>query len=135
MPARDQRDWMWSEACIVMERAARVHRELFRPGRELGPAPSWEPPIDIFETELAVEIIVALPGVEPKDLAIELKSGEVVVSGYRRLPQFRRETAIHRLEIPHGRFERRILISAGRLALTRSELDGGCLRLVLAKQD
>jgi HSP20 family molecular chaperone IbpA len=134
MAEPSSRDWMWNEACMMMERAARMHREFFRPGPHHELAPGWEPPIDIFETDIAVEIIVALPGVEPKDLAVELKSGEVVVSGYRRLPQFRRETAIHRLEIPHGRFERRILISAGLLELTRSELDGGCLRLVLAKR-
>jgi HSP20 family molecular chaperone IbpA len=128
------RDWMWNEACTMIERAERMHREFFRPGPHHEAEPVWEPPIDVFETDTAIEIIVALPGVEPKDLAVELNSGEVVVSGYRGLPHFRRKTTIHRLEIPHGRFERRILMSEALLELTRSELEGGCLRLVLAKR-
>jgi HSP20 family molecular chaperone IbpA len=124
---------MWSEACMLMERAARMHRQFFQPGPHLVPAPGWEPPIDVFETDIGVEIIVALPGVEAKDLNVELVGSEIIVSGYRRLPQFKRETAVHRLEIPHGCFERRIALSMGRLALSRSELESGCLRLALEK--
>jgi HSP20 family molecular chaperone IbpA len=125
---------MWNEAWMLMERAARMHRQFFQPGSHLAPAPGWEPPIDVFETDIAIEIIVALPGVEAKDLEVELVGSEIIVSGYRRLPEFRRETAIHRLEIPHGRFERRIGLSAGRLELTQSGLESGCLRLALTKR-
>jgi HSP20 family protein len=131
MAGPDSPGWMWNEAWMMMERAARMRRQFFQPGSHLAPAPGWEPPIDVFETDIAVEIIVALPGVEAKDLEVALIGSEIVVSGYRRLPKFKRETAIHRLEIPHGRFERRIGLSAGRLELTRSELESGCLRLVL----
>jgi len=117
---------------MLMERAARMHRQAFQPTPQYA-EPAWEPPIDIFETRAAVEIIVALPGVEPKDLEVSLVGNEVVVSGYRRLPALRRETAIHRLEIPHGRFNRRIGLNTGPLEVARSELEGGCLRLVLTK--
>ncbi len=134
MAASDSRDWMWNEACMRMERAARMHRQFFQPGPDLAPAPGWEPPIDVFETDRVVEIFVALPGVEPKDLEVGLDGTEVVIRGFRRLPTFTRETAIHRLEIPHGRFERRIRMSAARLKLTQSELESGCLRLVLTKR-
>jgi HSP20 family protein len=134
MAAPSSRDWMWNEAWMLMERAARMHRQFFKPGPQHASSPSWEPPIDIFETDIAVEIIVALPGIEPDDLKVELIGNEITVSGFRRLPPFRRETAIHRLEIPHGRFERRIGLSTGRLELARSELECGCLRLVLTKR-
>ena len=50
-----------------------------------------------------------------------------VVAGLRRLPAAARGAAIHRLEIPHGRFERRIRLPAARLELDRSELANGCL--------
>ena len=53
-----------------------------------------------------------------------------VIADFGRLPAFRRETVIHRLEIPHGRFERRIRLSTGKLReLARSELERGCLML------
>ena len=134
MAAPDSRDWMWNEACMLMERATRMHRQFFQPGPHLAPAPGWEPPIDVFETGIGVDIIVALPGVEADDLKVELVGSEIIVSGYRRLPQFKRETAVHRLEIPHGRFERHIALSMGRLELMRSELESGCLRLALKKR-
>ena len=62
---------MWDEACALMERAARMQRQFFQPAPSSS-SPGWEPPIDVFETDRAVEIIVALPGVEPKDLKIEV---------------------------------------------------------------
>ena len=37
--ARDvARDWMWSEACEMLARAERMHREVFRPARHAGAA-------------------------------------------------------------------------------------------------
>ena len=44
------RDWMWSEACDMLARAERMHRELFRPAGSQARQPAWEPPVDILET-------------------------------------------------------------------------------------
>jgi HSP20 family protein len=134
MTADDPRDWMWNEAYALIERATRLHRHAFQPGLLSAPLPSWEPPIDVFETDRAVLIIAALPGVEPEELKVELDGNEVIISGLRRLPMTSRETAIHRLEIPCGRFERRIRLEMGRLELDRSELASGCLSLHLTKR-
>jgi HSP20 family protein len=45
-----------------------------------------------------------------------------------------RGSAIQRLEIPYGRFMRRISLSAARLELERTDLVRGCLSLRLIKQ-
>ena len=60
------RDWMWSEACEMLARAERLHRELFRPTGLAERLPVWEPPVDIIETDREVLVLVALPGVAPK---------------------------------------------------------------------
>ena len=133
MTVRDPRDWMWDEACALMERAARMQRRFFQPAAGSSPSPGWEPPIDVFETDRTLEIIAALPGVEPKDLKIEVDGNEVVIRGLRQLPPITRNTAIHRLEIPHGRFERRIRLSTPAFAIAQFELERGCLMLRLAK--
>ena len=40
--ARDvARDWMWSEACEMLARAERMHRELFRPAGTEARLPAW----------------------------------------------------------------------------------------------
>jgi HSP20 family protein len=56
-----------------------------------------------------------------------------VVRGARALPSIPDGAAIHRLEIPHGHFERRIVLQAGRLELARREVTDGCLLLGFTK--
>jgi HSP20 family protein len=134
MTAHDPCDWMWNEACTQIERAARMHRQFFQPGLRSAPTPGWEPPIDIFENEHAIHIVAAMPGVAPQDFKIEVNGSEVVISGLRRLPALPPGAAIHRLEIPHGHFERRVHLSAVELKLAHSELASGCLTLRLTKR-
>jgi HSP20 family molecular chaperone IbpA len=131
MNSADPRNWMWSEACAMLERAERLHRQFFQPGP--AETAAWEPPIDVFETGSEVRVVAALPGVEPRDLKVFVGNGELVIAGTRRPPALAQEAVIHRLEVPYGRFERRIPISAA-LELTRSELVSGCLTLSLAKR-
>jgi HSP20 family protein len=107
MTVRDPRDWMWDEACALMERAARMQRQFFQPAPSSS-SPGWEPPI-------------------------EVEGNDVVISGFRQLPAVTRNTAIHRLEIPHGRFERRIRLSTAAFAVAQFELERGCLMLRLEK--
>jgi HSP20 family molecular chaperone IbpA len=102
------RDWMWSEAFAMLARAERLHREVFRPGRSLSPLPVWEPPVDILETARAVLILVALPGVNSDQVEATISGSDLVISGTRVLPSELRTAVIHRLELPQGRFERRL---------------------------
>ena len=133
MAIGDPRSWMWEEACATLERAERLHRQFFQPAHSPALAPNWEPPVDILETEREIWIFAALPGVETNDLEVSVESGVLVVAGLRRLPASVRGARIHRLEIPHGRFERRIRLPAGHLELGPSELTSGCLVLSLTK--
>jgi HSP20 family molecular chaperone IbpA len=80
-----------------------------------------------------MRVIVALPGVGPQDFKVYFDSGELVITGLRELPAVTRAAAIHRLEIPYGRFERRIPLP-GAVDIERSDLVRGCLSLTLTKQ-
>jgi HSP20 family molecular chaperone IbpA len=124
---------MWIEACVVIERAERLHRQAFQPMPGATQGAQWEPPIDVLETDRGLLIIVALPGVEVLDLDISITGDGLLVAGMRRLPAIARSASIRRLEIPHGRFERLIRLPAARLHLEQWELDRGCLTLFLAK--
>jgi HSP20 family protein len=133
MSAADARRWMWAEACAMIERAEQLHRQFFEPNLAVAAA-CWEPPIDIFEDERELSIIAALPGVETQDLEISVEAGTLIVAGVRRLPKVARGTVIHRLEIPHGRFERRVRLPVGAWTVERLTLLNGCLRLSLTKR-
>jgi HSP20 family protein len=134
MAGADPRNWMWAEACAMIERAEHMHRHFFQPGSAAAPAASWEPPIDVFESEHDLLIVVALPGVDTHDIEISSEGAVLRVAGVRRLPAAVRGTDIVRLEIPQGRFERRIRLPAARWELSRSSLVNGCLLLNLTKQ-
>jgi HSP20 family protein len=125
---------MWGEACAMIERAERLHRQFFQPSLDDIQVGKWEPPVDIFETGRELWIIAALPGVEPEDLDVSLGLDGLVVTGVRRLAPAAPVANILRLEIPHGRFERRIRLPAARLELDRSEFSRGCLYLRLSKR-
>ena len=133
MKVRDPTHWMWGEALAVLERADRLHRQFFRLGATRHASPTWEPPVDIFETERQLIVVVALPGVALDQLAIEIEAAAIVVRGQRRLPGHACSARIHRLELPYGRFERRIELPPQQLRLGEQRLDNGCLTLALTK--
>jgi len=72
--------------------------------------------------------------VDTQDIEISSEAAILRVAGVRRLPAAVRGTDIVRLEIPQGRFERRIRLPAARWELSRSSLVNGCLLLNLTKQ-
>ena len=127
------RDWMWSEACEMLARAEGTHRELFRPAGSPARQPAWEPPVDILETDFEVLALVALPGVNPETVEAVIEDGELVIAGTRSYPPVLRTATIHRLELPQGRFYRRLRLPAGRYSGVRRAVADGCLVITLQK--
>jgi len=128
---RDPKNQMWAEACGLIKQAEQLHRQFFEPCGGARTA-RWEPPVDVFETERQLWIIAALPGVAPEAVHVEIEGQTLVIAGIRPLPTSGRNAHIVRLEIPYGRFERRLTLSA-RLRLAERELANGCLVLTFAK--
>ena len=136
-PAVTDRDpnetWMWERARSLLDQADRLQRSFFAPQRPGMRHPSWEPPADVFETPGEVWVIVVLPGVAPESVQVHVSEHDVTVCGERALPPAFRSAVVHRLEIPHGRFERRVSLPPGQYELARRELLNGCLFLGLSK--
>jgi HSP20 family molecular chaperone IbpA len=129
---RDPKQQMWAEACALLKQAEALHRQFFEPARSGAQTARWEPPVDIFETERELCVIAALPGVAPEAVRVEIEGPTLVIAGSRPLPTKGRNANIVRLEIPYGRFERRIMLSS-RLRLSARELLNGCLLLTFSK--
>ena len=96
-------------------------------------APAWEPPVDVLETDREVLVLIALPGVDPDRVEAVIEDGDLVVAGARVLPRELRTAIIHRLELPQGRFERRVPLPAGRYGGVRRAVANGCLLITLRK--
>jgi HSP20 family protein len=133
MRDRDLAGWMWAEACELVDQAERLHRQFFRIGAPRERTTAWEPPVDMFETEDTISISIALPGVDTEHIKVVLDEDLLAVTGVRPLPTQGQKMLIHRLEIPYGRFERRIRLPARAMKLADSTLNHGLLVLTLLK--
>lgn len=125
---RSATNLMWADALAIVARADRLHREFFRPA-----ATGWEPPVDLLETPGELILIAALPGVCAADVELVVSHRELAIVGVRRLPALPGPTRVHRMELPHGRFERHIALPPGSYELVRRDLLDGCLTIVLRK--
>ena len=113
----------------MLARAERLHREFFRPTT----LPVWEPPADILETEREILVIVALPGVPAASIEAVIEDCHLVVGGTRVLPAELRTATIHRLELPQGRFQRRLPLPPGHYSAVQRAVADGCLLVKLEK--
>src|SRR5579863_1917832 len=103
--ANDQHDWMWSEALSMLARAERMHQQMFQPAAAGRAQIAWQPPVDVLETDHAVLVLAALPGVDVAKVEVAIEGGVLVIAGQRAVPPELRVAIIHRLELPQGRFE------------------------------
>lgn len=122
--------WMWERARNLIDQAERLQQQF---AQRRGDSGGWAPPVDVFESKTEVLILAAIPGVAAGDISIGFDGMSVTISGTRNLPAPLRRGVIHRLEIPNGRFERRVQLPVECDAVTRQELASGCLLVGLRK--
>ncbi|MDA8232574.1 MAG: Hsp20/alpha crystallin family protein [Magnetospirillum sp.] len=132
MTERTSRDWLWAYACEIIIQAESLRGSFLRPLPRKAGEPAWQAPADVFETDTELVVIVALPGVPPDSVDIGLDDGQLSVRGERRLP-LTEGTLLRQVEIPHGRFERRLTLPPGRYRLAERTMADGCLRLSFHK--
>lgn len=130
--SRDPGNWMFGEALELLRRAEQLQTQFFRFGS--GGA-RWEPPVDVYEDEREIRVLVALPGVNPNHVEVLVENDVLVIHGVRPLPEASQAATIRRLEIPHGRFERRIAMPQGEFRLSAKHLENGCLLVRLARAE
>jgi HSP20 family molecular chaperone IbpA len=132
MATRKPDVWMWAQMRAMMNEADEMRGRFFEL-RKGGAKPTWEPPADVIETATELLVLVALPGVDPNTAEAAIQNGELIVGGTRRLPDSLRNSRIHRMELPYGRFEKRIPLPPGRYDAVKREAADGCLLIRLHK--
>ena len=132
MRRQDTMAWMLTEAVEQLQRADRLQRQFFRMGQGRA-VPCWEPPVDVVASQGELRVVIALPGVTLDCLDVALEDSAIVVRGERPLGTGLLAGEIIRLEIPYGRFERRIPLPYGIYRLAEMQLENGCLRLHLER--
>ncbi len=142
MSAQDWDFIVWRRANDLLEQAERIHRNFIqveagaRYRVSHGRTPSWEPPVNVVETDESLWVISALSGVAADRVSVRLEGRELVIAGERPLPQCCHDGELKLWEIPLGRFERRLRLVGGEHPLSVGEIafQDGLLTIQIRKQ-
>lgn len=126
---------LWELALTAMERAGKLQSQFFRFAGQPAGDPIWEPPVELVEHDGRLLLTVALPGVRPAAIDLRLEGNILAILAERPLPHAFSGGKVHRLEIPYGRFERRLQLPPGPYQLVQRHAEDGCLLLVLQRLD
>ena len=75
------------------------------------PTLRFVPSIDLVESESSYLVTVDLPGLKPEEVEVELKNGELWISGKREEGKEEEGKTYHRVERQHGEFRRVIRLA------------------------
>ncbi|HTI03426.1 MAG TPA: Hsp20/alpha crystallin family protein [Acidisoma sp.] len=125
---RSDREGLWSDMLALLARTDQLHRQGLA-----GVSSAWEPPVDVLETETELLVVIAIPGVPREEVEIVVSHGEVLVRGTRKWLCPQRPARVYRIELPHGRFERRLPLPPGAYQLVSQDHQDGCIVLTMRK--
>ena len=83
-----------------------------RPPAFLSPR-SWQPFLDMCESQESVYILVELAGIKREDLHLTVTQETLSIRGERSDPHRGQQVICHQLEIPYGIFERVVKLPPG----------------------
>jgi HSP20 family protein len=138
------RDWdfvIWQQAADLLQQAERIKRNFLQVAASThyrasqGRSLSWEPPVNVVETDESLWVLSAIPGVETDHVKVRIDGHELIISGERPLPPCCQDGELKIWEIPLGRFERRLTLVERRkhLTLGKITLQNGLLIIELRK--
>lgn len=137
------RDWditIWRRANDLLQQAERIHRNYLRAAagassRLSRRAPTWEPPINVVETDESLWVISAVPGVAADSIEVHLEGRDLVIEGNRPLPKCCEDGELKIWELPLGRFERRLRLSGEKnISVGETSLRDGLLIIEIKKR-
>jgi HSP20 family protein len=96
---------------------------------------SFVPPVDVYEDENSIQVRLEVPGVEEKDIDIQLENNLLTVRGERKFEKEEKEENFHRIERRYGSFTRSFTLpttvnSEG----VQADYDKGVLTIQLPKR-
>ncbi len=67
---------------------------------------SWAPSVDIYETEAELVLQAEVPGIDEKDIEINIEDNTLTIRGERKFEKETKEENYHRIERSYGSFFR-----------------------------
>jgi len=96
----------------------------------------WYPPVDIFEKEDGITIIMEIPGVSEEDIDLQITDGVLTVRGEKKLPYEKNNENFYRLERNFGKFARSFALpNSVDQNKVKASLKEGILKIEIGKRD
>jgi len=110
-------------------------KEVKRTGEEMRPGPVFIPAVDILENQNEIMILADMPGVDGKDVDIDLRNDILTIRGPVSPVEDEKEVSVYR-EYSWGDYFRQFtlagMIDQGKIS---AKMDNGVLRLNLPKKE
>jgi HSP20 family protein len=120
-----------------MNRVNRLFRESYSPevpGEALT-STSFAPPVDIYEDEHNITLKLEVPGIDEKDIDVQIQGNTLTVHGERNFEKEEKEENFCRIERQYGSFTRSFTlpgsVDPGHVS---ADYDKGVLKINLAKK-
>src|SRR5262245_25711127 len=123
-----------SEVNEFAEEVRQAFRDLGRQGEPF--AGECSPPIDVHETDEALEVTIDLPGVHSEAVRIVAKGPALLIVGEKSARRARGDSSFHLVERGYGRFARTVRLGVPcDTTRARATLSDGELRISIPKTD
>src|SRR5215470_17323971 len=123
---------------LLQDRMNRLFDDAGRGWRADEPAATttWSPAVDIYETENEIMVQAELPGVDRKDIVLNLDNNVLTLKGDRRFEKETKQENYHRIERSYGSFSRAFSIPAiVDEEKIRADYKDGILKIALPKKE
>jgi len=98
-------------------------------------ASDWVPAVDVKETETEFILHADIPGVNPKDIDVNMENGLLTIKGQRETDKTENKEGYTRVERSYGQFSRRFsLPETADADKINAKYDQGVLRITIPKQ-
>lgn len=97
---------------------------------------TWQPSIELFDTDKEVVLRADLPGIDPKELEVEVQEGEVTIKGQHRQEKEARAENYFHAERRYGSFFRRVPLPVPvKAAEAKASYKNGVLEVRMPKEE
>ena len=105
-------------------------------GEQMVDGMNFIPAAEVHETEGEVNLHMELPGIDPKDLDVQVSAEAVSVKGERKSEVKTEDKGLHRSEFRYGRFQRVIPLPAPiQNDKVQADFNNGVLSLTMPKSE
>jgi len=104
--------------------------------RAFEPVEKWSPALDLAETKDNLVVTAELPGIDPKDISIDLSGDVLTVRGEKKQEKEEKEENYHLIERRYGSFTRSIRLPVKiDEEKIKASYKNGVLKIVLPKSE